>query len=300
MGEAASEWASVLAARHQPDHTSRCLGSAAHIDAAARRRGRDAITVGGCVSLATDLRPAASLRPDEGRPSVVVSSHVLQLGDVAIGSDRAELDAHGVHHTHLDGLTHVGLEGTWHTGASSDVAQEDDDSLVRWGHHGLSTRGVLFDLTAHHDVPWLDTDHPVGGDDLDACLQSTGTTFESGDAALLYMGRDRFEAAGNTYLGFSAAGDRRAGVGRSGAEWLADHRVGLVCWDFLDALEPGRREMSVHLLVWAIGLVLVDNCDLGVAQRALAGKDAPTGLLSVAPLPLRGATGCLVNPLLLF
>jgi hypothetical protein len=58
--------------------------------------------------------------------------------------------------------------------------------------------------------------------------------------------------------------------------------------------------LPAHLLTWAIGLVLIDNCDIGPAARALAARGVSDGLLTVGPLQIRGATGSLVNPILMF
>ena len=117
---------------------------------------------------------------------------------------------------------------------------------------------------------------------------------------LVYMGRDRYEAAGNRYPVLSEAHHGRPGIGPSGAEWIADHGVSVLCWDFLDAHGPNIDPLSVHLLIWAIGLALVDNCHLGRAAAALASRGSRAGLLMVAPLVLERATGCMVNPLFLY
>jgi hypothetical protein len=55
----------------------------------------------------------------------------------------------------------------------------------------------------------------------------------------------------------------------------------------------------VHLLLWAQGLVLVDNCDLGAASRAMATKREKTALIMVAPLNIPKGTGSAVNPLMM-
>jgi kynurenine formamidase len=83
------------------------------------------------------------------------------------------------------------------------------------------------------------------------------------------------------------------------AEWIADRGAAIVGWDFLDAGHPSQPPGAVHMLIWAIGLVLVDNCDFAAARAALAAAGKATGLLVVAPLRIPGATGCTVNPLLL-
>ena len=106
---------------------------------------------------------------------------------------------------------------------------------------------------------------PVSGDDLDAAIAAAGVTFEPGDALLLRMGRDAYEAAGHVYA--SSVGDPPPpGIGWSGAEWIADHHASIVGWDFLDSSHPSEPPGAVHSLIWAIGLVLIDNCDYGAAR----------------------------------
>jgi hypothetical protein len=124
-------------------------------------------------------------------------------------------------------------------------------------------------------------------------LARAGVTFEPGDALLVDMGRDRFEAAGN-----ETTPDHRPGVGEDGARWIEAHRVSVVCWDFLDAFGAGEPRAPVHLLNWAIGLVLVDNCDFSRLRHALEPGQV-TGALVLAPLPVPAATGCNVSPVVL-
>ncbi|HZP28938.1 MAG TPA: hypothetical protein VFC99_08295, partial [Acidimicrobiia bacterium] len=83
-----------------------------------------------------------------------------------------------------------------------------------------------------------------------------------------------------------------------GARWIATHGVSLLCWDFMDAFHPGEPLAAVHMLIWAIGLVLVDNCDHSRLRDTLAPEQA-TGALVVGPLPIAGATGNNVNPIVL-
>ena len=110
--------------------------------------------------------------------------------------------------------------------------------------------------------------------------------------SLLDMGRDRYEAAGHLY----EESPVHPGVGADGARWIVDHGVSVVCWDFLDAVHPEEPLAPVHLLTWAIGLVLVDNCDHSRLRRALGGERSTCALV-VAPLPIVGGTGNNVNPL---
>jgi hypothetical protein len=70
-----------------------------------------------------------------------------------------------------------------------------------------------------------------------------------------------------------------------------------LCWDFLDAVHVSEPSIPVHLLIWAIGLLLVDNCDLRPAVDATRESGSVFGGLVVAPPPIPRATGCLVGPL---
>jgi hypothetical protein len=53
------------------------------------------------------------------------------------------------------------------------------------------------------------------------------------------------------------------------------------------------------MLLWAIGLVLVDNCDFSSLVPAMRGASSATGQFIVAPLRIERATGCNVNPLVI-
>jgi hypothetical protein len=67
----------------------------------------------------------------------------------------------------------------------------------------------------------------------------------------------------------------------------------------IDAYGGREDPLSVHLLLWAQGLVLVDNCDLGAASRTMATKREKTALIMVAPLNIPKGTGSAVNPLMM-
>jgi kynurenine formamidase len=261
------------------------LGTAALIDDAARARAARAIRDGGPVSLARPLT----------RPGYEIDVHFVD-GPVAMGGDRVTLECHGRENTHLDALNHIGLGGTWHGGWPVDAP--DGPSVVDLAEHGLVTRGVVVDVPDVRGADWADAQEPVSAVDIEDALARSGTTFASGDALLLYMGRDRFEAAGNVLTG-QRDPTIVPGVGRSAAEWIADNGVSILCWDFLDSNHPGEPFVSVHLLLWAIGLVLVDNCELGAAARWSRDAGRSTGALVVAPPAIPGATGSIVHPLLI-
>jgi kynurenine formamidase len=260
------------------------LGTANLIDTAARRRAAQSVRTGECLSLA---RPLVDI-PMAGENHVFSLEVYRNEGPIGFATDRVELRCHGLVNTHLDALNHIEVNGGFYGGFQ--MGDERLSSMADLARHGLVTRGVVADVPAARGQEWVTVEDPVGGDDIDRALGST--VFESGDALLLYMGRDRFEAAGSP-----GPAEPRPGVGRSGAEWFADHGVSIVCWDFLDATDGREPPLCVHRLIPAIGLLLVDNCDLAGAAAAARESGEKTGELVVAPIAIPGGTGCNVTPL---
>ena len=298
----APDWVRSLAARHaaEIDHQEPCEGTLRHIGPEARRRGVRAVRRGLSMSLARPVSSGRSVRNAEVRPTFRIETHAQDLGGFVIGSDRIELDCHGMENTHLDGLTHVGLDGRWHGGMScSEPLSGAGGPMLMGALTGVSTRVIGVDMAAWRATPWAGPD-PVQGAEIEAAIRTAGLVIEAGDALMVYMGRDAFERAGNSYGPISDFPDGRPGLGRSGAEFLADTKVSVLCWDFLDAHAVAEDPLPAHALTWAIGLALIDNCDLGPAMRALAAASQSAGLLTVAPLRISGATGCVVNPILLY
>jgi kynurenine formamidase len=286
-------WLLELAAR-QPFGPADRLGTANYLDSTARRRAVAATRSGQVVSLARPLVDGPTARGDS-RPALSVELFVTDMGAITMASDHVELDCHGRNHTHLDALNHVGLGGTWY--GNRPVHDPDPPSIVDLAGAGLIARGVLVDIPAVRGTPWVEPGRPVTAEDIDSALAGAGVTFEPGDALLVYMGRDRFEAAGHTYLE-GRPGSPSPGLGEDGARWVADHRTSILCWDFLDEYPRQRGQSNAHSLVWAIGQLLVDNCDFA-ALKAAGADTGVAGTLVLAPLALPGGTGCVVNPLVL-
>jgi kynurenine formamidase len=278
------------------------LGTANYIDAAARRRAVEAMKTGTSFSLARPLeagndenyyhgyfKSEAIITPYDGLPHRPPFSG----GPVAVATDVAHIAAHGQHQTHLDALNHIGRHGKWYNGwAIDDPAGPDLTSLTD---HGLFTRGVLADIPAVRGTDWVDAARPVTGEDIDAALAAAGVTFQPGDALLLYMGRDKYEAAG--YAMDQSTGEPMPGAGSGAARWLVEHQASMICWDFIDAVAKGEPSFPVHMLIWATGLAVLDNTNYARVIDSVRRSGVITGALVVAPPPIPGATGSLVDPL---
>jgi len=111
----------------------------------------------------------------------------------------------------------------------------------------------------------------------------------------LYMGRDKYEAAGNEMD--QSTGEPMPGAGSGAARWLVEHQASMICWDFIDAVAKGEPSFPVHMLIWATGLAVLDNTNYARVIDSVRRSGVITGALVVAPPPIPGATGSLVDPL---
>jgi hypothetical protein len=293
------EWVQRLHATRRHGATDE-LGSLNYIDDAARARAREAIVTGECVGLAADLKPGPTVRQDGAQAfaleiysSSAASGFPMPPG-FAMQSDHLELDCHGLSNTHIDALNHMGFFGTWFDGSAISTST-GAGSVYGLARFGIFTRAVHVDVAAACGGAYVEPDRPVDGADIDAALDAAGVTFQQGDCLLLDCGRDRFEAVHGPW----PAAEPRPGPGPGVARWIERHNPSLLCWDMLDGDNDEQVIGPIHHLNWAIGLVLVDNCDFSVARAALHERSPGTAAIVVAPLPIRGATGNNVNPMLL-
>ncbi len=279
-------WLRELAARQRFGSQDR-LGTVNLIDGKARQRAMAAASGAATAGLARTLAPGDGQRRD-GKPAFELEVFYTD-GPIGMGSDHLELDCHGLLNTHVDGLNHLAIDGCWYGGwpVTDPAAPSIDD----FAGSGLLVRAVHADIPAARGAQWVDAMRPVTGDDIERALAHAGLRLQPGDALLLDMGRDAFEAAGHEY-----EGSPRPGLGLDGARWIAEHDVSVLCWDFLDANHPDEPLITGHGLNWAIGLLLIDNCSFSAFRAAADATGRREGALVVGVLPMPGATGCNVNP----
>ncbi|WP_326834705.1 cyclase family protein [Amycolatopsis rhabdoformis] len=234
--------------------------------------------------------PARVLAPGQ-------ESHPRHAG----AAEQISLYPHGFRLTHLDALAHQFWDGRMYNGRPAELvtaaqgATELDISALR---HGIVTRGVLVDAAAHRGVDWLAPREGVRPEELDAFLEAHDLTVEPGDAILLRTGYGAKVAAQGQ--------DRIRETGRAGwhaacLPWLREHDVALIGTDTsTDASPSGYPAVRnpVHLVgIVAMGLSVLDNCNL----EALAATCAELGTWEfqfvLAPLAFAGATGSPANPL---
>jgi hypothetical protein len=289
-------WTQSLAAS-RPYGPGDRLGSLNLLTPEARGRGKSAIRSGDTVSLSRPLNAGPTARHD-GHSAFDVELYTElrdRDGGFGLASEHLDLDCHGPVNTHIDALNHLGYHGHWYNGAPLGERNDDDTSITDFADLGIFARALHVDIPALRRTGWVAPQDPVTGDEIERAFAGSGVTFQTGDALLIDSGRDRFEAEHGPWSEATLKG----GVGSTAAEWLADNRVSLLLWDMMDAMDDTHVRGSIHQLHWAIGMVLVDNCDFGRARTILAERRQFEAALAISPLPIPQGTGCNVNPLLI-
>ena len=208
---------------------------------------------------------------------------------------------HGYSVTHLDALSHYFWDGMMYNAVPAERVTSRQGAT----HHamsvlaeGVTTRGVLLDVAALRDVAWLEPGEGVFPEDLDAAEARQGVRVESGDAVLLRTGYGRRKR--------ERGADETARVGRAGwhvacLPWLRERDVALIGCDTAQDVHPSgyaALRSPVHAVgIVALGLWLLDNCDLEPLAAACAERGRSEFCFQLAPLRIVGATGSPVNPI---
>lgn len=227
---------------------------------------------------------------------------LMRSFDAAVTAiDEVTIVPHSFTVTHLDAVSHSNFGGILYNGRTAS------DTIDRFGIHlgsihamasGLVTRGVMLDVAAARDVPWLEPGTYVTEEDLDAAERHAGVSVEPGDAVLVRVGIGRYEDERGTE-DISV----RAGLSPTCVRWLRERDVAVYGGDCFERLPlPYERyPWAFHQLAQAaLGLVLLDNVDMEVLAAACAEEARNDFMFVLAPLRLPGGTGSAVNPLAVF
>lgn len=292
------------------------LGTLNHVDQDVRRAALALPRVGEVVSCAWDID--STPRPDQ--PFGAPHRHFLSTGEGLTDPERVGGPAprgggvaewigmvyHGYSITHLDGLSHMHWDGRLYNdvpAAAVTPGRGATELAITDLPAGIVTRGVLVDVAAALGRDWLDPGEPVVPEHLEAALDAQGTEVRRGDAVLLRTGYGRrLRERGPDDM--SSGGSSRAGWHAACLPWLHRREVAAIGADTAQDVVPSGYETMrnpVHLVgIVAMGLWLIDNCDLEPLAAACRRHRRWEFLLTVAPLRFSGATGSPVNPLATF
>jgi kynurenine formamidase len=217
--------------------------------------------------------------------------------------DTFRVSYHGYAHSHIDALCHILYKNQTYNGyARADVNTEK--GCTRLGidnlKQGIVTRGILIDIPRLRSLDWLEPGTPVYVEDLEAWEKKAGVKIGPGDAILLRTGRWlRREKQGPWVVGRNAAGFHA-----SVAPWIKARGVAFVGSDAAQDVVPSMVEginLPIHtLLITGMGINLLDNQDLEALGDTAAKLKRWEFMLTIAPVPVTGGTGSLVNALATF
>jgi len=271
------------------------LGALNLVTAAKRRAAAALVKDGMSVSLAADADTTKAV--DNPNPY----EHQM----LAIGNDRIGVAYHGIAHTHIDSLAHIHENGVFYNGYAPEEA-----AVLKNGHarnsiynlkNGIVTRGVLIDVPRLKGVGYLEPGTPIYASDLEAWEKKAGIKVGPGDALFVRTGVWARRKAEGAWLRGRAEGGRSAGLHPSVIPWLRQRDIALLGSDHPQYVSPSNLRGAVHdfALVY-LGVHLVDNADLEALAETAAAKNRWEFMLTIAPLPVRGATGSPVNPIAMF
>ena len=277
------------------------LGTLNLITPEVSRRAATAVREGVTVSCSWEV-PSG---PD-GLEAALDAVPIVQGMRLGYSTERVSaMTVHGYSTTHLDALCHIFWDGQMYNGRPAELVSEDGARAlpITVAKHGVITRGVLLDVAAARDVPWLEPGQGALPEDLEAAEARQGVRVAPGDAVFLRTGFGSYRKETGR-VSTSESGIRQPGWHAAALPWLRERDVCLIgCDTATDAMPSGYAAMPlpVHIIgLVAMGLWLIDNCDLeelaATASRLLRWEFH----LAVCPLALSGLTSSPVNPIATF
>jgi kynurenine formamidase len=278
-------------------------GALNHITPAVVAAATASVRTGVTVSCARVLDTAAAV--DNPRPAEHRMTLLPGQGDAAgvrFAGDSLSLHCHGEVHSHLDSLCHVGYRGRLHNGWSTGTVDASGGSVgdLEVASAGIVSRGVLLDIPRLHGERWLSAGYAVGPGELASAAAAARTEIRRGDVLLLRTGHALRRRVEGPWDSASA----KAGLHPRAMPWLRDREIGAIGFDGDGDAAPhacGGIRAPIHVLgINAIGLSFLDALDLDELAQRCETEQRWNFLFVVAPLRLRGGTGCAVNPIAVF
>lgn len=214
-----------------------------------------------------------------------------------VAMDELRIFYHGLTYPHLDALCHARYDGKTYNGFPATDADEAGCASAGIEHlkAGVLSRGILIDVPRLKGVAYLEPGTPVLASDIEAWEREAGVRIEPGDVVLVRTGRwaKRAEIGPYSLQGGSP------GVHVSALPLLRERDAALLGTDVgLDVIPAGVEGVVIPTHTVAIvgmGLLILDNADLEELAATAARLGRWEFMFSVAPLPVAGGTGSVVN-----
>lgn len=284
------------------------LGTLNLITPVHRQRAASLANEGITISCGLDIRPnRASKNATLGTPPQRYMAMTCDrpFGDgsrVGVAAEWVGMLYHGVEITHLDALSHVAWDGHLFNGVPSDAVTALGGATrlaVTDAARGIVGRGVLVDVPALGGRRWLEPGEAVRPADLDAACARQGLVVGEGDVVLLHTGQiaRRHHVASRSPV----LAEGNPGWHASVLPWLHARSVAAIGADVANDVRPSGYPAipdPIHSVgIVAMGLWLIDNCDLTELAATCEELGRWEFLFVLAGLRLEGGTGSPVNPL---
>jgi kynurenine formamidase len=259
---------------------------------ARRRQAAALVREGISVSLSQNLSTEQAL--DNTRPMQLIMT--AQAGS-PVAMDEWRIFYHGLTYAHMDALCHARFEGKAYNGIDESEAAESGcaRSGIEQLKDGVLSRGILIDVPRLKGVDYLAPGTPVLASDIEAWEREAGVRIEPGDVVLIRTGRWGRRAAEGP---FSLQGGS-PGVHVSALPLLRERDAAVLGTDVgLDVVPAGVEGVVIPthtVAIASMGLLIIDNADLEELAATAARLNRWEFMFSVAPIPVTGATGSVVN-----
>ncbi|MCX6022968.1 MAG: cyclase family protein [Chloroflexi bacterium] len=279
-------------------------GALNYITPEVRQAAAQLVRDGGAVSAARAL-PTQPM-PENPRPVQHFMTRAFDGQEGAIFGgvgDFFGIAPHGFATTHMDALCHIFYRGQMYNGhpISMVTSQGARASAITAAQDGVVSRGVLLDFPRLRGVDWLEPGQGISPSELEQAEAAAGVRLRTGDVLLVYTGRWRRRAA---LGGWNIMEQGMAGLDVECMPLLHERQIAVLGCDGVSEVFPSPvSEVSnpVHALALvAMGVHLLDNCDLEALAAACAERSRWEFLLTVAPLRLELGTASPINPIALF
>ncbi|MDQ1465960.1 MAG: hypothetical protein QOH10_375 [Actinomycetota bacterium] len=208
--------------------------------------------------------------------------------------------------TQIDGFGHVGGDGTLYNGFWAGLVTASNGAR-RLGIHrlanGIVGRAVLLDVARHLGVDHLEPGFPIGPDELDGAAAAQDVSVGPGDIVLVHTGH----IAWKTRLAPTdplARSRHEPGISIRAIPWLHDLDVAMIATDTA-ACQVVPPEGGDEFLTWHVaalrdlGLLVGELFDLEELAADCATDGISEGFFVAAPMPVVGASGSPLNPIVI-
>jgi kynurenine formamidase len=277
-----------------------------------RLRGARTVTEGRTVSMAHRLEALPRSETVESSERGITArldlhNHGGGVPNSGFGftDDQLDIAVHGANQTHLDALCHIFFDGKMYNGRTKDdvLPRGSLSNDITQMAGGIVTRGVLLDIPRLRGG-YVRPDEPVRLTELLEAEHLSGATVQPGDALMIRVGRElRWAAEGGPACEEIPGGLAMQGMHPEVLTWLHEKDIAILGSDSGSDVAPARYgcDYPVHVgsLVF-MGCPLIDNADFEDLAAVCTELGRAEFQFAVAPIPVSGATGSLINPLATF